>query len=88
MREEKRPRLYQPNVMTPQPEPLQLHFSPCCKVKCMHTQSFIHLHLLRRRNVIPFEKNRCKKNERPLQCHFHNRVLLFWSDLFLKRKKM
>lgn len=28
-----------------------------------------------------------QKNERPLQHHFHNRILLFWSDLFLKRKK-
>lgn len=53
---------------------------------CTHT--VLSIFISKRRNVIPFEKkNRCKTNERPLQHHFHNRILLFWRDLFLKRKK-
>lgn len=28
-----------------------------------------------------------QKNERPTQRHFHTRILLLWSDLFLKRRK-
>lgn len=60
VREEKRPRLYQPNVMTPQPEPLQsvtffsLLWSVC-------TDRALFICILKRRNVTPHEKNRRKR---------------------------
>lgn len=52
------------------------------------THSFIHLHLKEKKCYPLWEEEQMQKNERPLQHHFHNRILLFWSDLFLKRKKM
>lgn len=66
----------------------QLHFSPCCKLKHMHTQSSNNLHLKKKKFYPLWEEEQMQKNERPLQQHFDNRILLFWSDLFLKRKKM
>lgn len=54
----------------------------------MHTHNFIHLHLKEKKCYPLCEEEQMQKNERPLQHCFHNRILLFWSDLFLKKKKM
>lgn len=61
----------------------QLH--SCCKLKHMYTHTVLFICILKRKFLPLMRRTDAKEWE---QQHFHNTILLFWSDLFLKRKKM
>ena len=51
----------------------------------MYTHTVLFICILKRKFLPLMRRTDAKEWE---QQHFHNTILLFWSDLFLKRKKM